>query len=160
MADMLVNLLKLPPVDGLNARLAGEGIVIRRAQPWEQSAVRRFVLEHFSENWADEISVAYAAKPVSLYLATQERRPIGFGAYECTRRCYFGPTGVAASCRGKGVGTALLLACLHGLRELGYAYGIIGGVGPAEFYRKAVGAVPIADSTPGIYTDMLKPPTG
>ena len=38
---------------------------------------------------------------------------------------------------------------------MGYAYGIIGGVGPAEFYAKTVGATLIPDSTPGIYTDML-----
>jgi hypothetical protein len=35
------------------------------------------------------------------------------------------------------------------------SYAIIGGVGPAEFYAKAVGAVPIEGSTPGIYAGML-----
>ena len=35
---------------------------------------------------------------------------------------------------------------LRGLADLGYAYAIIGGVGPAEFYARAVGAVMIADS--------------
>jgi hypothetical protein len=49
-----------------------------------------------------------------------------------------------------------LLAALWGLRELGYVYGIIGAAGPVEFYRAAVGAVEIADSEPGIYTDLLK----
>jgi predicted N-acetyltransferase YhbS len=57
--------------------------------------------------------------------------------------------------RGNGVGKALLLACLHGLREMGYVYGIIGGAGPVEFYAKAVGAKVIEDSVPGIYTDLL-----
>jgi predicted N-acetyltransferase YhbS len=80
---------------------------------------------------------------------------IGFAAYECTRRAFFGPTAVAEAHRGAGVGTALLLAALHGLAELGYVYGIIGGVGPAEFYAKAVGATLIPDSAPGIYTDSL-----
>ena len=37
----------------------------------------------------------------------------------------------------------------------GFAYAIIGGVGPAAFYAKAVGAVDIAGSTPGIYGGML-----
>ena len=49
----------------------------------------------------------------------------------------------------------LLLSALHAQRAQGYAYSIIGGVGPAEFYGKAVGAVVIADSTPGIYDGML-----
>jgi hypothetical protein len=49
-----------------------------------------------------------------------------------------------------------LLASLHGLRELGYVYAIIGGVGPIEFYQKTVGAIIIPDSSPGIYSDLLK----
>jgi predicted N-acetyltransferase YhbS len=49
------------------------------------------------------------------------------------------------------VGRALLLACLHAMRERGYAYAVIGGVGPAEYYRRAVGATAIEGSTPGIY---------
>jgi len=41
------------------------------------------------------------------------------------------------------------------MTRTGYAYSIIGGVGPAGFYAEAVGAVPIAGSTPGIYARML-----
>ena len=57
--------------------------------------------------------------------------------------------------RCRGIGKALLVASLLGLRELGYVYGIIGGAGPIEFYQKAVGATVIPDSEPGIYTDLL-----
>jgi hypothetical protein len=35
-------------------------------------------------------------------------------------------------------------------------YAIIGRAGPMEFYQEAVGAIPIPDSEPGIYTDLLK----
>ncbi len=158
MVDMLVNLLKLPPLDSLVAEMEREGVRLRRAQAWEISPVRRFVEKQFTqEAWADEISVGYANKPVSIYLALHDRRIVGFGAYECTRRGFFGPTGVMADERGRGIGKALLVACLWGLREMGYVYGIIGGVGPVEFYERAVGAVLIADSAPGIYTDMLRP---
>ena len=41
------------------------------------------------------------------------------------------------------------------LRAEGYAYAIIGGVGPVAFYEKCVGARAIPDSTPGIYRDFL-----
>jgi predicted N-acetyltransferase YhbS len=58
--------------------------------------------------------------------------------------------------RGQGLGTVLLLECLRSMKELGYAYAIIGGVGPNEFYAKAVGAIEIPDSTPGIYTGPLE----
>jgi hypothetical protein len=50
----------------------------------------------------------------------------------------------------------LLLASLWSLRELGYVYGIIGRAGPVEFYEKAVGAIAIPESDPGIYSDLLK----
>jgi len=152
MPDMLVNLLNLPSLDRLN----DEGVNIRRAQSFEITPVSRFVEEQFSRAWADEISVGFANKPVSIVIATRDGHVIGFAGYECTRRGFFGPTGVAANERGHGIGTALLIASLWGLRELGYVYGIIGSAGPTDFYERAVGAVVIADSQPGIYRDLLK----
>ena len=156
MSDMLVNLLKLPPLEPLLDKLRSAGVIVRRAQPWEAALMREFVARNFDAAWADEIAVGYARQPVSIYLAAREGRIVGFAAYECTRRAFFGPTGVAETERGRGVGHALLVAALWGLREMGYAYGIIGGVGPAEFYERAVGATVIPDSTPGIYADPLR----
>lgn len=155
---MLVNLLRLAPLEPSLSELRQAGIVVRRAQPHEMMPVRDFVLKNFEAGWADEISVGYSNKPVSVYIALREGRVVGFGAYECTRRSFFGPTGVAESVRGQGVGKALLLACLWGLREMGYAYGIIGGAGPTSFYERVVGATVIPDSVPGIYADPIKRP--
>ncbi|HMO55107.1 MAG TPA: hypothetical protein PJ994_11425, partial [Tepidiformaceae bacterium] len=73
-----------------------------------------------------------------------------------TRPDYFGPTGVAESQRGSGIGKVLLLQCLESLAAQGYAYAIIGGVGPAEFYEKTVGATLIPGSEPGIYRNMVR----
>jgi len=95
-------------------------------------------------------------QPITVYLATRAAEVIGFAGYECTRRGFFGPTGVAENARGQGIGKALLLAALWGLREMGYVYGVIGHAGPIEFYQQAVGAIVIPDSDPGIYTDLLK----
>ena len=150
MPDLLVNLLNLPAPEG------SDKFIIRRAQPFEISAVRSFVAENFSAGWADEISIGCARQPVSVYIATIEREIVGFSAYECTRRGFFGPTGVLDSARGKGIGKALLLASLWGLREMGYVYGIIGAAGPVHFYQKTVGAIIIPGSEPGIYVDALK----
>lgn len=158
MPDMLVNLLKLVPVEPLLSELRQAGVIVRRALPHEMTPVREFVVQNFEAGWADEIAVGYAHKPVSVYIAIRNGRVVGFGAYECTRRSFFGPTGVAESERGRGLGKALLLACLWGLREMGYAYGIIGGAGPTEFYEHAVGATVIQESVPGIYADPLKRP--
>ena len=152
MPDLLVNLLKVPSLD----QLKDEGVNIRRAQPFEITPVREFIEKNFSVAWADEVSVGFANRPVTVVIATRHGRVIGFAGYECTRKAFFGPTGVVESERGSGIGTALLIASLWGLRELGYVYGIIGGAGPVEFYERAVGAIVIPDSQPGIYTDMLK----
>ena len=153
---MLVNLLKLPPVDALLNEFASSGVVVRRAQPFEITPVMEFVESEFSVAWADEISVGFANKPVTVFIATFEGQVVGFAGYECTRRAFFGPTGVIDEMQSKGIGKALLLACLHGLREMGYVYGIIGRAGPAQFYENAVGAIVIPDSDPGIYTDLLQ----
>src|SRR5437016_10929526 len=152
MPDLLVNLLKLPSPEPLN----DAAVNIRRAQPFEIAPVREFIEKNFSVAWADEISVGFANKPVTVFIATRDGRVIGFAACECTRKAFFGPTGVAEDERGRGVGKALLVAALWGLRELGYVYGIIGRAGPVEFYQEAVGAIAIPDSEPGIYDDLLK----
>jgi len=151
-ADLLVNLLKLPPTPSMSDL----SVTIRRAQPFEITPVTQFIKAHFSVAWADEISVGFANKPVSVFIATRHGSVIGFAGYECTRKAFFGPTGVAESERGGGIGKALLLASLHGLRESGYVYGIIGAAGPVDFYVQAVGAIVIPESEPGIYSDLLK----
>lgn len=152
MPDLLVNLLKLPGREALTE----PGINIRRAQPFEITRVREFIRHNFSNAWADEVSVGFANKPVTVFIATRDGQVIGFAGYECTRKAFFGPTGVAESERGHGIGKALLLESLWGLWELGYIYGIIGAAGPVKFYQETVGAIVIPDSEPGIYTDLLK----
>ena len=150
MPDLLVNLLKLPAIE------ESPDFIVRRAQPFEFSAVRNFVAANFSLTWADEISVGFARQPISVFIVTMQRELVGFSAYDCTRRGFFGPTGVIETAQGMGAGKALLLASLWGLREMGYVYAIIGAAGPVRFYQKTVGAIIIPDSEPGIYTDMLK----
>lgn len=152
MPDLLVNLLKIPALEETSV----QEYLIRRAQPFELTQVRTFVAENFSQSWADEISVGFARQPISVFVATIDRELVGFAAYECTRRGFFGPTGVIPAAQGKGVGKDLLLASLHALASMGYVYAIIGAAGPVRFYQKAVGAIIIPDSEPGIYTDSLK----
>src|SRR5574341_1194648 len=146
MPDLLVNLLKLQTLQPLIDELRSAGITIRRVQPFEIAPVRQFIEKNFSVAWADEISVGFANKPVTVFIATRDSRVIGFAGYECTRKAFFFFTGVAESERGAGIGKALLIAALWGLRELGYVYGIIGAAGPVEFYQDAVGAIMIPDS--------------
>ncbi len=155
MPDMLVRLYDLPDAAAERARLGAVGINIRAAMPYEKHQVLAWVEEHFSAAWASECAAAFAQAPVACHIATQAGRILGFACHDCTCPDYFGPTGVDEASRGQGVGRALLLANLHAMRARGYAYAIIGGVGPADFYARTVGAVLIEGSTPGIYRDRL-----
>jgi predicted N-acetyltransferase YhbS len=69
----------------------------------------------------------------------------------------FGPTGVAPTERKRGIGKVLLWQCLSTMAAKGYAYAIIAGVGPADFYSRTVGATLIEGSDPGIYRNFLRP---
>ncbi|PIE33324.1 GNAT family N-acetyltransferase [candidate division KSB3 bacterium] len=156
MPDMLVKLYELPPLDAALAQQQAQGITIRRALVLEKQLVTEWVCTHFSRGWGNECDVAFSRQPVSCFIAIKENQLLGFACHDATCRNFFGPMGVGERCRGRGVGKALLLACLHGMKEQGYAYGVIGWVGPAEFYRKIVGAVEIEGSSPGIYAGLLR----
>jgi predicted N-acetyltransferase YhbS len=156
MPDMLVSLLNLPDYQSDVQKLKAEGINIRRVQPYEISFLKDFVKDNFSVGWADEVMNSFTHQPVTCFIATHEKKIVGFAAYECTRRNYFGPTGVKPDYRGKNIGKALFLASLYALYEMGYAYAIIGGAGPTDFYTKAAGATIIPNSVPGVYVDMLE----
>jgi GNAT superfamily N-acetyltransferase len=155
--DLLVPLYRLPPAAPRVDALRADGVIVRRAHPFDRSRTRRFIARHFSEGWADEAEAAFARLPITCWIAIREKRVVGFACVEATAKSFFGPTGVDPAERGKGIGAALLVASLHDLRALGYAYGIIGSAGPVDFYVKSVGAIPIPDSTPGIYVDLLAP---
>lgn len=156
MPDMLVKLYDLPPCEGLVAKLAEQGILIKRVMACDLSVVREFIQTAFGAGWADEAAKAILNQPATCYIATRGGEVIGFAAYDATAKAFFGPTGVAESVRGLGVGKALYLKCLHSMYEAGYAYGIIGDAGPTEFYAKVSGAVVIPDCWPGEYRNMVR----
>jgi ribosomal protein S18 acetylase RimI-like enzyme len=155
MVDMLVRLYALPDSTALYETVASHGVTLRRARAFEKHTVAEFARQHFSPKWVSEIEVALTRQPVSCFIATKDKAILGFACYETTMRGYFGPTGVSDAARGMGLGKALLFLCLESMQEMGYAYAIIGGVGPREFYEKACGATIIEGSDPGIYGDIL-----
>lgn len=155
MVDMLVRLYSLPSSEELYQTVASHGVTLRRARAFEKHTVAAFARKHFSEKWVSEIEVSMSRQPVSCFIATKDRAILGFACYETTMRGFFGPTGVDEAARGMGIGKALLFLSLEAMREMGYAYAVIGGVGPQEFYAKACGASVIEGSTPGIYGDIL-----
>ena len=154
MHDMLVRLYAIPSLDEAVVACAGRGVTIRRALSPERLTLLDWVRAHFASS-AAEVETAFAQVPVTCFIAIRNDAILGFACYDVTCRNYFGPEGVTNDERGRGIGRALLLSALHAQRAQGYAYAIIGGVGPAEFYAKAVGAIAIPGSTPGIYEGML-----
>lgn len=156
MSDMFVNLMLLDQYMRDMPDLSVDGINIRRAMPYERAHLLKYVTKQFGLGWADQAEMAFSQHPVTCFIATYEGRIVGFAAFEGTNRNFFGPTGVDAEFRKRGIGRILLVKCMQAMRDMGYAYAIIGSAGPQDFYNKNVGAVSIPDSVPGVYTDILK----
>ena len=156
MPEMLVKLYDLPNASSLIETLSGHGIVIRAAMSYEKHQVTEWVGNMFGRAWGSECDVSFSNHPVSCFIATEVGKMIGFACYDSTCKNFFGPIGVVEIKRGLGIGKALLLFCLYAMRANGFAYAIIGGVGPVEFFYKAVGAITIERSSSGIYRDRLK----
>ncbi|MCI8633225.1 MAG: GNAT family N-acetyltransferase [Lachnospiraceae bacterium] len=155
MPDMLVNLYQLPSNQENKDRLKQKGIRIERALAPDRHKVMQFARENFGEGWASEVSAAFSNQPVSCYIAIKEKKVVGFACYEATAKDYFGPTGVLEAERGQGIGLALLLQSMEGLREAGYGYAIIGSAGPVHFYEKCCGAQVIQNDEPNVYSRMI-----
>lgn len=156
MTDMLVKLYALPELEPLIKQQAELGIAIRRAMSPEKHIILKWVRTFFGASWESQCDLAMGRHPISCFIAVQENQIIGFACYDGTVKDVFGPTGVSEQCRGQGTGKALLLIALHDMHAQGYVYAVIGGAGPKDFYTKAVGAVEIADSSPGFYQGMLR----
>jgi len=154
MPDMIVKLYSLPKINC--EKIEKLGTTIRRPLASEKTKVLDWIQRNFSISWADECEVSFSFQPISTYIAVVDKEIVGFASYNATNRNFFGPTGVKKEFQGKGIGKVLLLKSLVSMKEQGYAYGIIGGIGPEQFYTKTVGAVIIEGSDPGIYGSALK----
>ncbi|WP_018896682.1 GNAT family N-acetyltransferase [Rhizobium sp. 2MFCol3.1] len=153
--DMLVKLYELKRDPALDERMTSQGVTIRRVLVPELPALTSWIEPRFGAGWAAEATAATMRQPTTCFIAIQAGELIGFACHEATAKGFFGPTGVDQAARGKGVGHALLLETLLDMHAQGYPYGVIGGAGPMDFYRKSVGAIPIEGSDPGIYRGML-----
>ncbi|MBM3442249.1 MAG: GNAT family N-acetyltransferase [Bacteroidetes bacterium] len=155
MQDMLVKLYELPDYTVLKKKLEDDEIVFRRPLAAEKSILVNWVKKNYGSGWASEVEVSFGYQPISSFIAIKENLIIGFATYNAAYQNFFGPTAVEEIHRGKGIGKILLMDCLDAMRAQGFAYAIIGGVGPAEFYTKSVGAELIKGSNPGIYRGIM-----
>jgi len=170
MPDMLVKLYGLPELQRALVQVEACGIEIRPCHPAEMQVVVAWVRRHFSESWARACEAALRTLPARCFIAVElEVAPrtsanpydlptemlLGFACYDAVARGMFGPAGIRDDRRGKGIGKALLLSCLHRMAAEGYAYAVVGWAGPIEFYERTVSATVIEGSEPGIYRGPL-----
>lgn len=156
MADLLVDLYRLEDNSEKFELLKKQGFEFKQVLAPDRGKVLHFVKKHFTSEWADECEASFSNCPITCFIAVKDKRIVGFACYEATAKNFFGPTGVDKKFNGKGIGSALLVKCLLSMKYMGYAYAIIGGAeGAAEFYKKAVNAFEIPNSTPGIYSRLL-----
>ncbi len=156
MPDMLIKLYDLENSWAFINEQKERGIDIRKPIGPEKHLIIDWVSQHFSSGWAAETDIAISNTPCSCFVAVKASKIIGFACYDATALGYFGPTGVEKSQRGQGIGHALLRACLLDMKLKGYGYAIAGNVNEPAYYQKAVGAIEIPGSSPGIYNNRVK----
>ena len=158
MSDMLVKLYNIPNSYDIEKKLLEEDIRIKKALSPDRSKITSFSKTCAKEYYSDEVNAAFSNNPITCYIATKEKKIIGFACYEATAKNFFGPMAVLENERKNGIGKALLLKSLESMRELGYAYAIIGW--PANsaigFYKKCAGAIMIDEKSSGIYKRMIE----
>ena len=155
MADMLIKLYELEDHWQFLSKQQALGIALRKPMGPEKHGIISWVSDHFGAGWASETDVALSNRPATCFVAVKEANIIGFACYDATALGFFGPIGVEKSHRKKGTGTALMTACLLDMKLKGYGYAIAGAVKDTNFYKNAVDAIEIPDSSPGIYKTQV-----
>jgi GNAT superfamily N-acetyltransferase len=156
MTDMLIKLYEIENDWQFLAKQQALGITLRKPIGPEKHGVITWVSDHFSAGWASETDVALSNRPGTCFVAIEDSDIIGFACYDATALGFFGPIGVEKSHRKNGTGTALMTACLLDMKLKGYGYAIVGAIANANYYKKAVNALEIPDSTPGFYRSQIR----
>ncbi len=155
MPDMIVPLYG---TDFSNEELRGN-IKIVRAMALDKQRILSFVEYEFKNicpEWVFECELALLKPNPSCFIAVDSGKIVGFACYNTSALGMFGPFGVSESYRKNGLGTSLLHKCLNAMKFEGYAYAVIGWVSSIDYYKRAVGALPIPDSFPGVYQRLVK----
>ena len=153
---MLIKLYELEDDRQFLSKQQALGIGLRKPIGPEKHGLIDWVADHFSAGWASETDVALSNKPCTCFVAVKDANIIGFACYDATALGFFGPIGVEKSHRKKGTGKALMTACLQDMKLKGYGFATVGVVKDTDYYKNAVGAIEIPDSSPGIYKTWVR----
>lgn len=121
-------------------RLAESGIAIRPLANSDEPYFSSWAAQHWSADWAWEATRALVRTGARCYVATRGSNLIAFAACGGGRSSWFGPMGTVPAEQRQGLGAILLKRCLADQRSAGMSRSFIAWVGPAEFYRRSVGA--------------------
>jgi mycothiol synthase len=129
-----------PRAEALANAVRERGYEVRRARVGE-TALLDTVAHEFGGAWPFEIAAALH-DPVGVHVAIKDGAYCGFAAHDGNNRGlgWFGPTGTWPAHRGKGLGEALLLACLVDVADH-HERCEVAWIGPRPFYEKAAGIV-------------------
>jgi GNAT superfamily N-acetyltransferase len=116
----------------------------RRPSHDEAARVLGFIEREFGRIWRFEAAKAFDTEIPQIFVTEEGDAVTGFAAHDVNNRGlgFFGPTGVAGTMRGRGLGCQLLLASLADLRSLGFARAVIPWTDALAFYSKCAGAEP------------------
>jgi ribosomal protein S18 acetylase RimI-like enzyme len=126
----------------LAARAAAQGYELRRARRSEADSIAAAVSLEFGGAWPFEIERALGFDPPGLHIAFCDGRIAAFAAHDGNNQGlgWFGPAGTRPEHRGRGLGEALLVACLIDIATA-HAIAEIAWIGPREFYERTVGTI-------------------
>jgi GNAT superfamily N-acetyltransferase len=122
------------------ARAAAKGYEVRRARPDEREPLCAAIAAEFGGAWPFEIERALGYQPAGVHVAIKDGAYCAFAAHDGNNQGlgWFGPTGTWPAHRGKGLGEALLMACLVDVAAE-RAYCEVAWIGPRPFYENVAG---------------------
>ena len=129
-------------LDRAAAHATAQGYRIARARAADRTALCAAIADGFSAGWAFEVGQALRLDPPAVHIATDGAGQLAaFAAHDGNNRGlgWFGPAGTFESHRKKGLGEALLLACLLDVAAAGRDTCTVAWIGPRGFYERVAG---------------------
>jgi mycothiol synthase len=121
-------------------RAGATGYEVRRAHADEREPLCAAIAVEFGGAWPFEVERALGYDPTGVHVALQNGAYCAFAAHDGNNRGlgWFGPAGTWPAHRGKGLGEALLMACLVDVAAE-RSQCEVAWIGPRPFYDRVAG---------------------